>query len=359
MNKKTVCIIDLIGSYAGMDYYDISLAKELLDKGAYVKILSTFNVGLEREFLPVMYNNNKLAAIAIMFYNYFKLLFYILFHRKYSYIYMTFGEITDFLFLTLPIISRHYYVDIHELYAAKYLENRRIKVIFNFYYKYVINNVVYHSDKTLNLLNNLGYNGRKLFVPHFKYVINHQYDDKNLGDDIVDKLSLTKTKLLFFGNLRIVKGIDIVKNCFINNNGDNVQLIIAGKNVENIDLDELRVKHCIIDRHINDDELKYLFYHSDFVLMPYRDSSQSGILEMAFSFRKPVILSNIPYFSLVKLRFPSIGEISDLNGYDLLIDKIIKGEFKQKKYYNNDDVNRFLMRKEINRFVNDFLSLMD
>ena len=85
-----------------------------------------------------------------------------------------------------------------------------------------------------------------------------------------------KIRFLFFGNLSYAKGIDIVIDVFTKlslNLREKVELVIAGKNVENIDFSIFRsisAYYKVFDRHINDDELIYLYSNTDVILLPYR-----------------------------------------------------------------------------------------
>ena len=67
-----------------------------------------------------------------------------------TYIFMSYGEVFDFLFFTLSVIPRRFFVDIHELYAAQYVNNSKVAKIFNWYYRHIVKYVIYHSEKTLN-----------------------------------------------------------------------------------------------------------------------------------------------------------------------------------------------------------------
>ena len=191
----------------------------------------------------------------------------------------------------------------------------------------------------------------KLFVPHFKYSVDANYNSDNIGVDVKAVFNTNRKKLLFFGNLRKVKGIDIIVS-YLKSQPQIEQvaeIVVAGKNVEHIDFSEVRGKCHVIDRHINDDELKYLYNKTEYVLLPYRDSSQSGILEMAFCFRKPMLLSNIPYFNMVLSQFPSFGKKVDIEDYTALLDAVIN-DCDNNDYYLDSDCDKFLMRKEIEKF---------
>jgi len=356
MNNREVFLIDLIGSYAGMDYYDFAFRNVFNNTDLELRILSNYEPHDGKPFLRNMFGKSKSHSILLMLYNYCKLFFFCLFHRKRVYVYLSFGEITDFLFFSLSLLTKNFYVDIHELFAARYQENERIKKIFGVYYRRIIKKIIFHSQKTDELLNLVGYVGNRLYVPHFKYNMNKDYNIEKVGDDVKMRFNSNNKKFLFFGNLRKVKGIDLVVDYFDKiSNTDGIELVIAGKNMENINFESLRNRYGIIDRHINDDEMKYLYSHTDYVLLPYRDSSQSGILEMAFSFKKPMLLSSIPYFTMIYSNYPSFGEITDLEYYDKLLDKIINSQII-KEYYSEADCDKFMMKDETNIFVKQFIN---
>lgn len=357
MPISKVYLVDLIGSHAGMDYYDKSFVREIQDEQTKVDVLSTFALSNKKPFLRTMFKKNKLVAIILMLQNYLKLMLFMLRHKENVYIFMSYGEVTDFLFFTLGLIPRVFFVDIHELYAARYAKESPVAKLFNWYYRKIIKYIIYHSDKTLEGLQYIGYKGVKLFVPHFKYNINTDYNVLNIGSDVSRAFSTNKKKMLFFGNIRKVKGIDIIVDYIESHKNIDyeVEFVIAGKNVENICLERIKDSCHIIDRHINDDELKFLYSKTDYVLLPYRDSSQSGILEMAFCFRKPMLLSNIPYFSKIVSKYPSFGEIEGIKTYDRLLDEIIMRKLK-KDYYTKNDCDNFQLRKEIEEFKNEFES---
>ena len=218
--------------------------------------------------------------------------------------------------------------------------------------------MVYHSDKTKTILNQIEFKGSMLYVPHFKYHVDSIIDISKIGKDLIGGFQSKKIKMLYFGNLRKVKGIDIVVDFFTKQNvSDKVELIIAGKNVEEIDLDGLRNSYKVADRHINDDELKYLFKNTDYVLLPYLDSSQSGILEMSFCFRKPMLLTKIPYFLSILNNFPSFGKMSKIEDYGNLLEQIVNGQ-DNMNYYDVQDCNKFMMEDEIKSFMDMFRSLI-
>ena len=93
-------------------------------------------------------------------------------------------------------------------------------------------------------------------------------------------------------------------------------------------------------KHINDDELVFLYKNTDYVVLPYRKTSQSGILEMAFYFKKPIIASNIPYFNMMLSKFKSFGMLTDLDipSFTNTFSKIIQRHTKYTDYYIDTEI---------------------
>jgi len=50
-------------------------------------------------------------------------------------------------------------------------------------------------------------------------------------------------------------------------------------------------------RYIKNDEIANFYRQADLVVMPYKMISQSGVLLLSMSYRKPVLVSNLPSFT--------------------------------------------------------------
>ncbi len=111
--------------------------------------------------------------------------------------------------------------------------------------------------------------------------------------------------LVFFGQIKEVKGVDILLRAMPMVRakiGSRLRLVIAGK-VWKDDfskyqrlIDDLDLKDCI-DLHIRyipDDELPYFYAAADLMSLPYKRIYQSGVVLMAMSFGRPVLVSDIP-----------------------------------------------------------------
>jgi glycosyltransferase involved in cell wall biosynthesis len=103
--------------------------------------------------------------------------------------------------------------------------------------------------------------------------------------------------ILFFGIIRDYKGLDILIEALAKTK--DIRLIIAGEFYSNREkyisiIENLNLSKRIIlmDSFIPAEEVKYVFSAADAVILPYREATQSGILQIAFNFHKPVIASD-------------------------------------------------------------------
>ena len=116
------------------------------------------------------------------------------------------------------------------------------------------------------------------------------HDDWNL----VAKLAPTRRYFVIAGRMKIYKGIeDFVKFWVENRLLPNVCLVIAGEGArgitERVTLDDSVI---VINKWLPELDLWDLIYSSEGVIIPYREATQSGILEIAKALGKPVLVSN-------------------------------------------------------------------
>jgi glycosyltransferase involved in cell wall biosynthesis len=107
--------------------------------------------------------------------------------------------------------------------------------------------------------------------------------------------------ILFFGRISYYKGLDILIKSIkiVLLSYPNEQFLIAGDFRNNADLlieikDEKNIS--IINNHIEIEELAGIISKSKFVVCPYRDATQSGVLMTSFAMDKPVIATNVGSF---------------------------------------------------------------
>lgn len=102
---------------------------------------------------------------------------------------------------------------------------------------------------------------------------------------------------LFFGRISPYKGVDdLCKAVSIaNNTNSKVKLHIAGSGSFNFDINQYTLDGNITieNKFIDIKRLAELIYNSKFVVCPYKDATQSGVIMTCYALNKPVIVTNV------------------------------------------------------------------
>jgi len=114
-----------------------------------------------------------------------------------------------------------------------------------------------------------------------------------------------KKIFLFFGFVRPYKGLNNLITAFkiLLSKRDDVLLLIVGENFchnfcsKQKEKNIFKTKNIVhIDRYVTNEEVGSYFENADALVVPYVEASQSGPIQIAYAFNKPVIASNIPAF---------------------------------------------------------------
>lgn len=107
----------------------------------------------------------------------------------------------------------------------------------------------------------------------------------------------TNEYILFFGQITSHKGLDYLLPAMVNlhNMFPKTKLILAGKGEYDFDIMPYKKLEYIEfrNRFIPDEELAYLIQNSLFVVCPYKDATQSGVVMSAYAFNKPVVATAV------------------------------------------------------------------
>lgn len=366
---QSIILFDLIGAWCGMQYYSQAFSKVFPDQEYQVEVCSNYRLDSKGEVktggqLPMVFGVNKLKGVMRILQCWLTMVKILLSQRHTFIIYMAYGEFYDLPFLLTAAFSHRIVADVHEVHALKYGDESWVAGMFRWLYSHLFRTVIYHSDRTHQALTTTGMpTERLIYIPHFAYNFPKTYDEQCLPDDIRQVFcSEGRTRYLFFGNLSDPKGADIAAQVFADlsdEERDKVELVIAGKNVGGFDftpLRELSPHYHVFERHITDDELVYLYSHTDYVLLPYRKSSQSGIMAMAIYFRRPMLCTDIPYFQTMLSKFPSFGGIAPQAHYHELVSSTI-GHHDDAHYYDTTDCDAYHEHPAIERFLQRFAQL--
>ncbi len=141
-------------------------------------------------------------------------------------------------------------------------------------------------------------------IPVYKQVhpTYNAFKMKDMGRDEARKLTgmnADKRMILFFGFVRKYKGLDILIEA-MGRSTSGAELYVVGdfgkdkeeyiRRIEELGLKE-RVK--IKDGYVPDEEVEKYFAAADLCVCPYRSATQSGIVQIAFGFGLPVIVTSV------------------------------------------------------------------
>lgn len=116
-----------------------------------------------------------------------------------------------------------------------------------------------------------------------------------------ERLDVQGRVLLFFGLVRAYKGLSNLLRAFARvSERLSATLFVVGEFYEDRKpYDELiaslgigdRVR--VVDRYVPDDEVAMYFCAADLVVLPYESATQSGIVQTAFAFERPVVVTAV------------------------------------------------------------------
>lgn len=170
------------------------------------------------------------------------------------------------------------------------------------------NHIIVQAKPNVDRINDMFENilDKVIYIPHGNFVEHVKLISKNKARELLG-ISNDSKVILFFGQIKKVKGLDILikafKELIKDNKDENLLLLIAGKvwedefsNYEkimgNIGSENVR---CDI-KYIPDEEISWYYCAADINVLPYREVYQSGVVHLACAYEKAVIATNVGSF---------------------------------------------------------------
>lgn len=159
--------------------------------------------------------------------------------------------------------------------------------------------IIVHGNLLKNQLCAKGINSKNVeVIPHFDY--RYLLNDRKQQNSTIIKGNLHTGYVLFFGRIAPYKGLEllvkasrIVKKIV----GDEFALLIAGEGNTSLLKNHMSEKDFayihIINKRVPYEQIPDLFNGARLLVLPYIDASQSGVIPLAYTFSKPVIVSNV------------------------------------------------------------------
>lgn len=142
-------------------------------------------------------------------------------------------------------------------------------------------------------------------IPHPVYNIFGENVSKSKAVEILTKdygldISEQDRIILFFGYIRKYKGLGYLIDAMKILKEKNIKLLIAGEFYEDEEKYRKQIAESgadgnifVISDFLPDDKVKFVFSASDVVVLPYVSATQSGIIQAAYNFDKPVIATDV------------------------------------------------------------------
>lgn len=178
---------------------------------------------------------------------------------------------------------------------------------------------------------------RKMVHPTYNVFKLHDLTRKDgrelLGYDDDQKL------LLFFGFVREYKGLKHLLRAMpaVTKQLPDARLLVVGDFAGDKDdylgmISELGIGDCvdIYDGYVPDKEVERYFAASDLVVLPYESATQSGIVQIAYGFEKPVIATNVGGLPEV-VRDGQTGYVVETGNCSALAEKIVQFFLEEKQ----------------------------
>lgn len=260
-------------------------------------------------------------------------------------------------------------VTVHDIlpFNEKFYDYKSHRKIYN-----LADKIIVQAKPNIERINSLfdDISKKVTYIPHGNFINHATIISK---DEARDLLGIDKNKkvLLFFGQIKKVKGLDILIKAFNeiikNNDIDDILLIIAGKVwgddfsvyeelINEIDSSKFR---CDI-KYIPDEQIAWYYCSADINILPYREVYQSGVVHLSYAYEKPVIATNIGSFPEVIVNGDTgiLVEKDNFNELKNAITSLICDDERMKlmgkkgKKYIQDNFSWDVITKEIENIYN-------
>ena len=232
--------------------------------------------------------------------------------------------------------------------------------------------IIVHTDFSAQCLNRLLNEKNSKKIRKVKSGdIDFVYKKEIVKEEARKKLNLPLDKkiIMFFGQIKKVKGLDVLIRAFniVGKNFQDANLLIAGKPWK-VDLNEYlnlidkELKDRVISRanFIPNEEVPFYFAASDIVVLPYRKIYNSSVILRAFDYGSAVIASNLDTFKEfidsgkngLLFKSEDFKDLAEKIEYLLLNPEKIKVFKKNAERFVAENYNR----KEINLQMNKIFS---
>ena len=170
------------------------------------------------------------------------------------------------------------------------------KTLIKYIYSYVIRNYIFYSNFSLSQFNKSS--GKSFYKTYTVILKPYSYISQ-----IKTTIQKGQKFILYFGRISPYKGIDFLVDAFssILAQYPNLHLVIAGKGNDDVYSNHYLTTPfsniTFLNKYISVHDLANLIANAEFIVCPYREATQSGVLMTAFALNKTVLATNVGSFS--------------------------------------------------------------
>ncbi len=193
----------------------------------------------------------------------------------------------------LPFIKKKYpfVTTIHDV-KPHYGDKESARAFFNdIPIKHSSGIIVHGSNLVKELMHKFNVSNDKVYnIPFGELFLCKEFINKERKEE--------KNTVLFFGRIWEYKGLKylIETEPYISRRIPNLRIIIAGQGEDFSKYEKMMVhkeKFIVYNNYISNEMVAELFQKASIVVLPYVDGSQSGVVPMAYAFKKPVVATNV------------------------------------------------------------------
>lgn len=334
--------------------YNPSLCKALANEGVDVTLLAPSLKGNYEEFaylkllkiVPQSWVSKKIIIKRILrtievFCNYVVVAFYVVFKRP-DVLHIQWLPLTEVCSLELYILKLYkiispkikIYLTAHNVYPHELSEAGKVKYKKRFLKvdKAIDGYMVHLNSSKVMMQKEYSISEHRLHVAYHGLYIPEGYK--------LNEHSNEKVNIILYGYQTLYKGADLLVDAvgLLSSeirNKINVEIIGSTDSILFTAYSEKASQLGIkwVNRFVSDEELYAAIGESDLILLPYRNISQSGVLLLALSYKKPILTSDLPSFKETLEGYPDdyFFKSADSRSLSEIIERFVSGKIDQDK----------------------------
>lgn len=303
---KKAAAVDIEKIYSETGIFPVSIYPELSKYGSLIDMDKTFIIN--RTAPHVSYPQN--IKIYWELYRFIKKLDVDVVHITSSLLYTQFP---------LYFFRKKMVLSVHDPLPHANVKSWRSNMQLKIAYKLINHLVIFNSAQKEKFISKYSLQNKYIYLSQlsaYSYLTAYNTKEPIVKGDYI----------LFFGWIRQGKGVEVLLPAMerVHDKHPNLKLVVAGKGNFYFDKSAYDSSDCIsfINRFVPDFELANLIANCKFVVVPYTEATQSGVIMSAYAFAKPVLATNVGGLPEM-VGNDEYGKVVEAGSVDALADGII------------------------------------